>query len=200
VRSSAAFGKDNEESAVSRIGKQPINVPAGVTVSLNGQVFNAKSSKGELSVPFSGKMKVKIDGTTVTVEPVVEEKGIGALWGLTRALLNNAVVGLSTGWERILELYGVGYKAEVKNKNLDLQIGQSHPLVIQPPDGIVFESGVEAVEGQNVQVVRIKGIDKQLVGQTAATIRAIKPPEPYKGKGIRYRGEYVRRKAGKATG
>jgi len=145
-------------------------------------------------------MKVKIDGSTVTVTPTVSEKKISAVWGLTRALIQNAVTGVSTGWEKVLEIYGVGYRAQVKGKDLDLQVGQSHPIVITPPKGVTFETSQESIEGQTVQVVKVMGADKQIVGDIAATIHALKPPEPYKGKGIRYRGEYVRRKAGKATG
>jgi len=184
---------------MSRIGKQPIQVPSGVTVSSKDNVFTAKSSKGEITVPFSKKMNVEIDGSVVTVTPAVEERESSAIWGLTRALFQNAVTGVHTGWEKVVEIYGIGYRAQLKGKSLDLQVGHSHPIVIDPPDGISFEATQESIEGQNVQVVRIKGIDKQLVGDVAAKIRALKPPEPYKGKGIRYRGEYVRRKAGKAT-
>ena len=184
---------------MSRVGKQPIEVPNGVSVSVSGQVFSAKSSKGQLQVPFSEKMKVSIEGSVVTVTPLMEERGISAFWGLTRALVNNAVVGVDKGWEKILEVRGIGYRAQVKGKNLDLQVGQSHPIEVVPPQGITFEAAQESIDGENVQVVKITGIDKQLVGDVAAKIRAYKPPEPYKGKGIRYRGEYVRRKAGKAT-
>jgi len=185
---------------MSRIGKQPIQIPSGVTATVKDNVFVAKSSKGELQVPFSEKIDVKIDGSVITVTPAAKEKKIEALWGLTRALIQNAVTGVESGWEKILEIYGVGYRAQLKGKDLDLQIGQSHPIVITPPPGITFEASQESIEGQTVQVVKVKGIDKQLVGDVAARIRALKPPEPYKGKGIRYRGEYIRRKAGKATG
>jgi large subunit ribosomal protein L6 len=185
---------------VSRIGKKPIEIPQGVSVSIDGNVFTAKSSKGELKVPFSEKMNIAIDGKSVTVIPAIEEKKIGALWGLTRALLNNAVKGVNVGWERILEVRGIGYRAQMKGTKLDLLVGQSHPIEVDPPKGITFETGQENVEGENVQVIKIKGIDKQLVGDISAKIRSYKPPEPYKGKGIRFRGEYIRRKAGKATG
>ena len=185
---------------MSRIGKQPINIPDGVTATIKGRIFTVKSSGGELKVPFPDKMKVKIDGSTVTVTPRVEEKQISAVWGLTRALIQNAVTGVNKGWGKVLEVYGIGYRAQLKGKDLDLQIGQSHPIVIKPPEGITFETAQETVEGQNIQVITVKGSDKCLIGDVAAKIRALKPPEPYKGKGIRYRGEYVRRKAGKATG
>ena len=188
------------KNTVSRIGKQPIKIPEGVSVSVEDGIFTAKSSKGKLNVPIMGKLNVTIDGSTITVTPVLKEKKISAFWGLARALLNNAVTGVSNGWEKVLEVRGIGYRAQLKGKKLDLQIGKSHPVEIDPPEGITFETFQERIEGENVQIVKRKGIDKQLVGDVAAKIRAIKPPEPYKGKGIRYQGEYVRRKAGKATG
>ena len=185
---------------MSRVGKQPIKIPDGVSVNVEDGIFTAKSSKGQLNVPIMEKMNVTIDDSIITVTPVLMEKKISAFWGLTRALLNNAVTGVSNGWEKVLEVRGIGYRAQLKGKKLDLQIGKSHPVEIDPPEGITFETSQESIEGENVLIVKIKGIDKQLVGDVAAKIRAIKPPEPYKGKGIRYQGEYVRRKAGKATG
>jgi large subunit ribosomal protein L6 len=185
---------------VSRIGKQPIKIPAGVTVSLDGQILVAKGPHGQLRVPFSEKMNVTVDGEFVNVAPAVKEKTIAALWGLTRALLNNAITGVVKEWEKLLEIRGVGYRAQLKGKDLDIQVGQSHPIVIPAPEGIKFTIAQETIEGQNVHVVTVKGIDKQQVGDVSANIHKLKPPEPYKGKGIRYRGEYVRRKAGKATG
>lgn len=185
---------------MSRVGKQPIHIPNGVTVTIKDLVATIKGPKGELTVPYSEKMSVTIDGSTVSVKPSVEERNIGSLWGLTRALINNAVVGVSKGWERTLDIYGVGYRAQLKGKDLDLQIGQSHPIVLTPPAGVSFEALQETIDGVALQVVKVKGFDKKLVGDVAAEIHALKPPEPYKGKGIRYRGEYVRRKAGKATG
>ncbi len=185
---------------MSRIGRQPIVIPKGVSVNIKGRIFSAKSPKGELHVPILEKMNVTIDGSTVTVVPVSEGKNISALWGLIRALINNAVIGVSTGWEKVLEVRGMGYRAQLKGKKLDLQVGQSHPIEIDPPNGITFEISQESIEGENVHIIKIKGIDKQLVGDVAAKIRFFKPPEPYKGKGIRYSGEYVRRKSGKSTG
>lgn len=185
---------------MSRVGKQPIDVPAGVAVSLDGYLFTAKSPKGEMLVPVPQTMNVVIDGSTITVTPAVDQKDTGALWGLTRVLISNAVVGLSKGWTKVLEVRGVGYRAQMKGKKLDLNIGQSHPLEVDPPLGISFETATESIEGENVQVIRVNGYDKQLVGDVCAKIRSFRPPEPYKGKGIRYRGEHVRRKAGKATG
>ncbi|MBT4483982.1 MAG: 50S ribosomal protein L6 [Candidatus Latescibacteria bacterium] len=185
---------------MSRVGKKLINIPVGVKASVDNNVFTASSSKGELKVPFSEKITVGVDGSTITIKPTVEEKNISALWGLTRSIIQNAVTGVDKGWEKVLEIYGVGYRALLNNNDIDLQVGQSHPVLISPPQGIKFEAAQEIVEGNNVQVIKVHGIDKQLVGDVAAKIRSVKPPEPYKGKGIRYRGEYVRRKAGKATG
>ncbi len=185
---------------MSRMGRQSIIIPNEVSVSIKDRVFTAKSSKGELHIPIPEKINVTIDGSTVTVTPASKEKNINALWGLIRTLLYNAVIGVNTGWEKVLELRGIGYRAQLKGKKLDLQIGKSHPIEVDPPEGITFETYQESIEGDNVQIIRIRGIDKQLVGDVAAKVRAFRPPEPYKGKGIRYHGEYVRRKAGKATG
>jgi large subunit ribosomal protein L6 len=197
----SAFRPGIKEITVSRIGKQPIKIPDGVKVNLEGNLLVAKGAKGQvLQVPFSEKMKVSIEGGVIEVKPGVEEKKIGALWGLTRALLSNAVEGVHKEWEKVLELRGIGYRAQVKGKDLDLQVGQSHPIVITPPAGISFVTTQETIEGQNVNIITVRGIDKKLVGDVSARIRDLRPPEPYKGKGIRYRGEYVRRKAGKATG
>ena len=207
-KSSVTYGKHElyactgiKEITVSRIGKQPIIIPDGVKVSLEGNLLVAKGAKGQvLQVPFSDKMLVTIEGNAVTVKPLVEEKKIGAMWGLTRALLSNAVEGVHKEWEKVMELRGIGYRAQMKGKDLDLVVGQSHPIVITPPEGISFTTAIESIEGQNVNIITVKGIDKKLVGDVSARIRDLRPPEPYKGKGIRYRGEYVRRKAGKATG
>ena len=185
---------------MSRIGKQPIQIPDGVTVNVTGNIVTVKSSKGELKVPFLESVNVAVDGSTIKVSVDSDTKKINALWGLTRALLNNAVTGVHTEWTKVLEIRGIGYRAQLKGKSLDLQLGHTHPVVIEPPKGISFEITQEAIEGQNTHVVKIKGIDKQLVGDVAAKIRAFRPPEPYKGKGVRYQGEYVRRKAGKAAG
>ena len=184
---------------MSRMGKQPIIIPDGVSVSMKDQVFTARSPKGELHVPTSEKIKVTIDGSTVTVTPASKGKDINAIWGLMRTLINNAVSGVNTGWEKVLEVRGVGYRAQLKGKKLDLQIGKSHPIVVDPPGGITFETSQKNIEGENAQIIKIKGIDKQLVGEAAANIRKFRPPEPYKGKGIRYVDEYVARKAGKAA-
>ena len=185
---------------MSRVGKRPIAIPDGVTVTIKDNVLTAKKKNGELTVPFSEMMNVVVADGTVTVTPTAEDKTLSPLWGLTRALIQNALTGVNEGWKKTLEIYGVGYRAQLKGKSLDIQVGQSHPIVIEPPTGITFTANQESIDGQNVQVVQISGIDKQLVGDVTAKIRDLKPPEPYKGKGIRYRGEYVRRKAGKATG
>ena len=187
------------ERTVSRIGKQPIEIPKGVTVNVSGQIVTVKGSKGELKVPFSDQIAVSVDGSVITVAPSGKSKNIKALWGLTRALIFNDVRGMNSEWTKDLEIRGVGYRAQLKGKDLDLQLGLSHPVVINPPAGISFELSQENIDGQTVQIVRVKGISKQLVGDVAAKIRSIRPPEPYKGKGVRYRGEYVRRKAGKAA-
>lgn len=187
------------ERTVSRIGKQPIEIPKGVTVNVSGQIVTVKGSKGELKVPFSDQIAVSVDGSEITVAPSGKGKNIKALWGLTRALIFNDVRGMNSEWTKDLEIRGVGYRAQIKGKDLDLQLGLSHPVVIDPPAGISFELSQEIIDGQTVQIIRVKGISKQLVGDVAAKIRSIRPPEPYKGKGVRYRGEYVRRKAGKAA-
>ena len=187
------------ERTVSRIGKQPIEIPKGVTVNVSGQIVTVKGSKGELKVPFSDQIAVSVDGSEITVAPSGKSKNIKALWGLTRALIFNDVRGMNSEWTKDLEIRGVGYRAQLKGKDLDLQLGLSHPVVIDPPAGISFELSQEIIDGQTVQIIRVKGISKQLVGDVAAKIRSIRPPEPYKGKGVRYRGEYVRRKAGKAA-
>ena len=187
------------ERTVSRIGKQPIEIPKGVTVNVSGQIVTVKGSKGELKVPFSDQIAVSVDGSEITVAPSGKSKNIKALWGLTRALIFNDVRGMNSEWTKDIEIRGVGYRAQLKGKDLDLQLGLSHPVVIDPPAGISFELSQEIIDGQTVHIVRVKGISKQLVGDVAAKIRSIRPPEPYKGKGVRYRGEYVRRKAGKAA-
>ena len=187
------------ERTVSRIGKQPIEIPKDVTVNVSGQIVTVKGSKGELNVPFSDQIAVSVDGSEITVAPSGKSKNIKALWGLTRTLIFNDVRGMNSEWTKDLEIRGVGYRAQLKGEDLDLQLGLSHPVVIDPPAGISFELSQEIIDGQTVHIVRVKGISKQLVGDVAAKIRSIRPPEPYKGKGVRYRGEYVRRKAGKAA-
>lgn len=176
---------------MSRIGKLPITIPSGVDVELNGSKITVKGPKGTMQREFSSLITIKKEENRIVITRDSEEKTIRALHGTTRAVLNNMVTGVSTGFERILEIEGVGYKADMDGKNLVLNVGYSHPVVVEPPSGIEF-----TVAEKNRQVV-IKGMDKESLGQIAADIRKIRPPEPYKGKGIHYLGEVVRRKAGK---
>jgi large subunit ribosomal protein L6 len=182
---------------MSRIGKQPIPVAKGVTVSVAGNnVVTAKGPKGELQVPIDPDLTIRIEGDEVIVERPTEQQRHRAMHGLYRSLIDNAVVGVSEGYKKQLELIGVGYRAEVTNGVLELALGFSHPIFFLPPDGITITA--ETVRGRN-PMITIEGIDKQMVGQVAAKIRGLRPPEPYKGKGVRYVGEYVRRKAGKTA-
>ena len=176
---------------MSRIGKQPIPIPAGVNVSVDGSTVRVKGPKGEMVQTFRPEMKIELNDGVLTVERPTESKQDRALHGLTRALLANMVTGVTTGYRKALELVGVGYKAEKRGKNLVLTVGYSHP--VEYPE----EAGLTITTPAPTQIV-IEGIDKQRVGQAAAEIRSVRPPEPYKGKGIRYQGEHVRRKAGKA--
>ena len=175
---------------MSRIGKRPIEMPAGVSISLDGGAVTVKGPKGTLSRTLPGEMKVAVDGNTVTVERPSDETRHKALHGLTRTLVANMVEGVSKGFTKTLEIQGVGYKAELKPFGVNLVVGLSHQVPIKAPEGIKF-----VVETPTV--LKIEGINKELVGQVAAEIRNVRPPEPYKGKGIRYQGEQVRRKAGK---
>ena len=177
---------------MSRIGKFPIELPAGVSAELSaGNVLKVKGSKGELTQTFSGDMEIKIDGNVITVTRPSDKKEHRALHGLTRALIANMVKGVSDGFVKELEIVGVGYRAALKGKTLNLGLGYSHPVDVEQPEGITFE-----VPGPNSIIIR--GIDKQKVGQVAANIRKLRPPEPYKGKGIKYKDEYIRRKEGKS--
>jgi large subunit ribosomal protein L6 len=177
---------------MSRIGNKPITVPSGVTITIGkDNSVVVKGPKGELSGIFSRKMQISQEDGTLTVARPNDERENKALHGLTRTLLNNMVVGVTEGYTKNLEIHGVGYRAQMSGKNLVLNVGYSHSVTMEPPEGITF--GVEA----NTRV-SVSGIDKQAVGEQAAKIRIVRPPEPYKGKGIRYAGEYVRRKAGKA--
>ncbi|HOZ47682.1 MAG TPA: 50S ribosomal protein L6 [Candidatus Hydrogenedentes bacterium] len=176
---------------MSRIGKQPVPIPAGVKCELTGQHLKVSGPKGSLDRDLHPAMTVRVEGDRVVVERPSDLNEHRALHGLTRALINNMMIGVTKGFQRVLQIEGVGYRASLQGKSLNLALGLSHPLAIEPPDGIAF-----AVEG--TQTIRVSGIDKQLVGQVAADIRAWRRPEPYKGKGIRYEGEHVRRKVGKA--
>jgi len=180
---------------MSRIGKNPIKVTAGVTVTINGNVVSVVGPKGTLNLTLHPAIEAVLEQEQIIVRPKsADEKvgGIGALWGMSRALVQNLVTGVTIGFEKKLEVQGVGYRAEVKGKTLVLMVGYSHPVEIPAPDGIGF-----AVEKG---VITVAGIDKYLVGETAAIIRKTRKPEPYKGKGIRYVGEHVRRKVGKVVG
>ncbi len=177
---------------MSRIGRMPVVIPDGVNVDLEGNHLRVKGPKGELEQSFRPEMLISINEGQVIVDRPSDEPQMRALHGLTRALISNMVVGVSEGFEKILQVEGVGYRPEMSGKDLVLQVGYSHPVQVPPPDGIEFE-----IE-ERARLIHVRGIDKQVVGQVAADIRKIRPPEPYKGKGIRYQGEYVRRKAGKA--
>lgn len=176
---------------MSRIGKMPVHVPAGVDVAIDGSTVTVKGKKGELTRTFQPTMIIKQEGEEILITPADEERQTNAYWGLTRSLLNNMVQGVSEGFEKKLELVGVGYRAALKGKDLELQLGYSHPVLVKCPEGITFE-----VPSQTE--INVLGASKEQVGQIAADIRKWRKPEPYKGKGIRYVGEYVRRKAGKA--
>lgn len=175
---------------MSRIGKKPIPLPAGVTVTQDGNVVKVKGAKGELSEKIHKNMEIIIDGGEVRVNRPNDEKENRALHGLSRSLIANMVQGVSEGFEKKLEVVGVGYRAALQGKKLVLNVGYSHPVEMDAPGGIEFD-----VPSPNSIIV--KGISKQVVGETAAKIRETRKPEPYKGKGIRYENEYVRRKAGK---
>jgi len=176
---------------MSRIGRKPINIPNGVNVSFIDGVFHAKGPKGESSQQIHSNISVKIENSCITVSRKDDEKFNRALHGLSRSLIANIVEGVTNGFSKTLEINGVGYKVKKQGKEIVLNVGFSHPVVVKESDGITFD-----VDGSNKIIV--KGVDKQKVGQFAANIRAIRPPEPYKGKGIKYDYEIIRRKEGKA--
>ncbi len=183
---------------MSRIGKLPIPVPAGVNISIDkSNRVTVKGPKGELSQAIDPDLSLDISAGTVSVQRPTEQKRHRAAHGLYRTLINNMVVGVSEGFQKKLEVIGVGYKAEAQGSQLELSLGYSHPIVVVLPGEIKVET--ETKRGQAPQIT-LTGIDKQLLGQVAAKIRSLRPPEPYKGKGIRYLGEEVRRKAGKSAG
>ncbi len=175
---------------MSRIGKKPIAIPGGVNVTLDGQRITVKGPKGELSRTLPSEVRLTVDGAAVTVERISDEARPKAMHGLSRTLVANMVEGVSNGFVKALELHGVGYKAEAKGKGINLVVGLSHQVQVDAPGGIAFKL-------DSPTLLKVEGIDKELVGQVAAEIRNVRPPEPYKGKGIRYQGEQVRRKAGK---
>jgi large subunit ribosomal protein L6 len=175
---------------MSRIGRAPIDIPDGVNVTIDGNSVAVKGPKGELSLQVHPKMQVALEAGVMTVSRPDDSGPNRALHGLTRTLLSNMVTGVTAGFEKRLEIQGVGYRASKKGSDLEILVGYSHPVVVPPPENIEFDVPAPT------QIV-VKGIDKQRVGQVAAEIRAIRKPEPYKGKGIRYEGEVVRRKVGK---
>ncbi len=177
---------------MSRIGRAPVVLPKGVELTVDEAEVRVEGPKGSLSVPLNPRLTVSRDGSTVTVERPSDHRTDRAQHGLTRSLIANAVQGVSEGYSKNLEIQGVGYRCQMKGSTLELALGFSHPVVVTPPEGIT----IEALEPTRI---RVSGIDKQLVGQVAANIRAVRPPDSYHGKGVRYQGEQVRLKAGKAA-
>jgi large subunit ribosomal protein L6 len=176
---------------MSRIGNNPVPFPDGVEIKVDGPSVSVKGSKGTLDRTFDPRISFEVGESEVVVSRADDQRDTRALHGLSRALLNNMVVGVSEGYQKNLEMVGVGYRASLKGNSVELLVGYSHAVLVEAPEGIEFEV-------PEVTKISVKGIDKQLVGQVAADIRKVRPPEPYKGKGIRYVGEHVRRKAGKA--
>jgi large subunit ribosomal protein L6 len=177
---------------VSRIGKQPVPVPAGVEVKIDGSTVSVKGPKGQLEQTFSDVVSIAMEDDTIVVTRPDDTREARSLHGLTRTLVSNMVIGVSEGYSKNLEIVGVGYRATLKGSDLELALGFSHPVLVTPEAGITFEVPAPTK-------ITVSGIDKQRVGQVAAEIRAWRKPEPYKGKGVRYEGEYVRRKLGKAA-
>lgn len=175
---------------MSRIGSKPVEIPSGVEIKLDGKHLSAKGKMGELALDVVDEVDVEQDGDTIVVKPRDTSKRARSMWGLQRSLVQNIVTGVSQGFVRELEIQGVGYRAAVQGKTLNLQLGFSHDVAYPIPDGI-------QIECERPTAVKVSGIDKQKVGQVAAEIRAYRPPEPYKGKGVRYSDEYVFRKEGK---
>jgi large subunit ribosomal protein L6 len=183
---------------MSRIGKQPISLPGGVSVSVDkANVVTVKGPKGELKQKIDQDIKVEVNGTEVSISRPTEQKRHKSLHGLYRTLVYNMVEGVANGYKQVMEVHGVGFKAEVKGSMLELSVGFSHPIVmVLPPE---IKASAETKRGEP-PVITLESHDKQLIGQIAAKIRSFRPPEPYKGKGIRFKGEQIRRKAGKAGG
>lgn len=176
---------------MSRIGRMPVVIPKGVEVEVQGSSVNVKGPRGELNRTFPASMSIEVNDDKIEVKRPSDERTHRSLHGMTRALIYNMVYGVSTGFQRVLEINGVGYRAELNSDNLVLYVGYSHPVIIEPPKGIKFE--VDAKTRQ----IKVLGYDKEQVGQMAANIRQVRPPEPYKGKGVKYLEEKIRRKAGK---
>jgi large subunit ribosomal protein L6 len=175
---------------MSRIGKKAVAIPSGVTATIDGQTVTVKGPKGQLAWTVAEEIELKLENGEITFAPRDDSQRARGMWGLSRTLIANMVTGVTTGYEDNLELVGVGYRAAMAGPVLQLQLGFSHEVNVQPPAGITFSSGKQTE-------IKISGIDKQAVGEIAAKIRRIRPPEPYKGKGVRYAGEQVRRKEGK---
>ena len=176
---------------MSRIGKRKLTIPTGVTVELNDNLVTVKGSKGELSINIVDGLKVEVNDNVLSIDIEKETKNTKAMYGTTNALISNMIIGVSNGYSKNLEIVGVGYRAAMQGSAINLSLGYSHPVVIEPPAGITIT--VEA----NTKVT-VSGTNKQMVGDVAALIRSKRPPEPYKGKGVKYEGEYIARKAGKA--
>jgi large subunit ribosomal protein L6 len=174
---------------MSKIGKKPIEIPKGVEIKIDGSLVSVKGPKGELKKTIVGKFDLKIDDDKFNIATQDTSGRTMALWGLNRALIQNMVKGVSDGFEKVLEFKGVGYKAAVKGKNLELSLGYSHPVTVDAPEGITFTTEKSSI--------KVSGIDKELVGEMAANIRSKRKPEPYKGSGIRYADEVIKKKAGK---
>jgi large subunit ribosomal protein L6 len=177
---------------MSRIGRLPIAIPKGVDVSINGTTVLVKGPKGQMTHTFPARMVLEMEDDKLLVKRQSDDRIDRSLHGMTRALINNMVTGVSTGFTRVLEVNGVGYRAEMQGKNLVLFVGYSHPVTIEPPEGISFETDAKTRQ------IKVMGFDKAQVGQVCADIRKVRPPEPYQGKGIKYLEEKIRRKAGKA--
>ena len=177
---------------MSRVGRLPVGIPSGVDVKISGSHVRIKGPKGELEYTFTPEIKIEVKENEIQVSRPSDARDMRSLHGTTRALIQNMVTGVTDGFQKELQLVGVGYRANMSGSSLELNVGYSHPVVVDPPQNITFEVG------ERNQQIFISGIDKQVVGQVAADIRKIRPPEPYKGKGIRYKDEYIRRKAGKA--
>jgi large subunit ribosomal protein L6 len=175
---------------MSRVGKYPVELPQGVQVAIAGNILSAKGRLGELKMPLSELVETKIEDNKVVVAPKSQERESRRMWGTTRALIACLVQGVSQGYSKSMEITGTGYRAAVAGKNLELNLGFSHPVVFPIPDGI-------KVTCERPTAIRVEGVDKRLVGQVAAEIRGFRPPEPYKGKGVRYADEQIRRKEGK---
>ena len=175
---------------MSRIGRLPIPVPGGVDVQVDGRKVIVKGPKGELSHTVVEPIEIRLEDGTLTVNRPTDQNTVRALHGLTRALLNNMIVGVTEGYRKTLEIVGVGYRVQARGQNLEFSLGYSHPIMVEAPEGITFNV-------ERPTVFSVEGIDKQKVGEVAANIRKLRKPDPYKGKGVRYQGEVIRRKAGK---